>query len=197
MGILVPVLGLVVTLVVGTSGSASRGVLAPPSATAGDPTAPGASAPTGAPESAAPDETPADDVVTSSSPSPSPSETSTKVIKRGDFTLTEGSSANLEHGVVGTSVPSPDMAWSGGESFSPLNGHVADSPKGATPRECAHMLTAFPQATGEMNTGEEGTWFCLPTSANHLAAVEWLGSGDGGMRFHFIVWDTPAPSDDE
>ncbi|MCX5398116.1 hypothetical protein OHA55_14220 [Streptomyces sp. NBC_00102] len=78
-----------------------------------------------------------------------------------------------------------------------MNGRVAEPSEGATPKVCAHVLLAFPQATGNMNSGLEGTWFCMPTSANHLAAVTWLGQGHDGMRFHYIVWDTPAPSDDE
>ncbi|MFF7363837.1 hypothetical protein [Streptomyces sp. NPDC008125] len=192
-----PVLGLIVTLVVQTGNNTSRDPLAPPSAAARDSAEPGSPVAPGTSETAAPAETPADDVVTTTSPSPSPSEGSAKILRTGEFTLAEGTSADLEHGTVGASVASPDMAWSGGGSFSALNGRVAEPSQGATPKVCDHVLRTFPQPTGEMNSGLEGTWFCMPTSANHLAAVAWLGRGEDGMRFHYIVWDTPAPSDDE
>ncbi|MFD6528454.1 hypothetical protein [Streptomyces sp. NPDC060184] len=206
VGILVPVLGLIVTLIVQTGNSTSRDPLAPPSAASRDSAESATPAGSGTSETTDPDGTPADDdTLTSPSPSPSeaspsepsPSEPSTKILRTGDFTLAEGNSADLEHGTVGASVESPDMAWSGGGSFSVLNGRVAEPSQGATPRVCADMLLTFPHVTAEMNYGLEGTWYCMPTSANHLAAVAWLGRGHDGMRFHYIVWDTPAPSDDE
>ncbi|MGW2278243.1 hypothetical protein [Streptomyces sp. NPDC001770] len=197
VGILVPVLGLIVTLVVQAGNNASRDPLAPPSAAAQDSAEPESPASPGTSETPGPAETPAGDVVTTAPPSPSPSQGSAKILRTGEFTLAEGNSADLEHGTVGASVESPDMAWSGGGSFSALNGRVAEPSEGATPKVCDHVLRAFPQPTGEMNSGLEGTWFCMPTSANHLAAVAWLGRGTDGMRFHYIVWDTPAPSDEE
>ncbi|WP_416965086.1 hypothetical protein [Streptomyces sp. Agncl-13] len=179
--------GLVVTLITqsGNNGSHGAPVTSPTTSqeqAAADPTE-------------TPTETPADDVVTTSSPSPSPSQT-TKILKTGDFTLLDGYSADLEHGTVGASVKNPDMAWDGGDEFSAMNGRVADTRKGATPKTCAEALES-PSSTGWMVPGLEGTWFCMPTSANHLAAVEWLGSEDGGIRYHYIVWDMTAPSGDD
>lgn len=40
-----------------------------------------------------------------------------------------------------------------------------------------------------------GSWFCMPTSAGHVAGLEYLGPGEGGRRqFHYIVWDMAAPT---
>lgn len=40
-----------------------------------------------------------------------------------------------------------------------------------------------------------GSWFCMPTSAAHVAALEYLGPDEDGRRqFHYIVWDMAAPS---
>ncbi|MEU3658646.1 hypothetical protein AB0E77_02590 [Streptomyces sp. NPDC032940] len=194
VGILVPVLGLVVTLINQSGNAPSHSSPAPPAPAPAASAAPGTSAAED-PSEPATDEPAADEAVTTLSPSPSPSRTSAEILKRGDFSLAEGDSADLEHGTVGPSVASPDMSWSGGDEFSAMNGRVSTSSSGATPRACAHVLEAFPRATGWMAAGTEGTWFCMPTSANHLAAVEWLGSDENGMRFHYIVWATPAPED--
>lgn len=187
VGIVIPVFGLVVTLITQSGNNGSHGApVTSPTTTqeqaAADPTE-------------TPTQTPADDVVTTLSPSPSPSKT-TKILKTGDFTLLKGYSADLEHGTVGASVKNPDMAWNGSDEFSAMNGRVADTHEGATPKTCAEALDS-PSSTGWMVSGLEGTWFCMPTSANHLAAVEWLGSGDGGIRYHYIVWDMTAPSGDD
>lgn len=179
VGILIPVLGLVVTLIAQSGTSSSRGAPVPSSTGSGGLPAPERAV------TADPSETPADDVVTTLPPPASPSEAPVKILRTGDFTLIEGYSADLEHGTVGVSVKNPDMAWSGGDEFSALNGRVADTSRGATPKTCAKALDNS-SSTGWMVAGLEGTWFCMPTSANHLAAVEWLGLGDGGNRYHYI-----------
>lgn len=189
VGILIPVLGLVVTLIAQSGTSSSRGAPAPSSTESRGLPTPETSA------TADPSETPADDVVTTLSPLPSPSKAAAKILRTGDFTLIEGYSADLEHGTVGASVKNPDMAWTGGDEFAAMNGRVADTSQGATPKICAKALDNS-SSTGWMVSGLEGTWFCMPTSANHLAAVEWLGLGDGGNRYHYIIWDVTAPSDD-
>lgn len=193
VGILIPVLGLIVTLITQSGNNSPRDAATQPSAAAVEPVTP--ETPTSeTPATADPSESTADDVVTVS-PSPSPSQASAKILRTGDFTLARGHSADLEHGTVGTSVKNPDMAWHGGDEFSAMNGRVADTWRGATPTICAKALDS-PRSTGWMVAGLEGTWFCMPTSANHLAAVEWLGDGEGGLQFHYIVWDVTAPSDD-
>lgn len=190
VGILIPVLGLVVTLITQSWTNSSR--ITPPSSSA----APKESVAPEGPSPADPTESPTTgDGVTTLSPSPSPSQASVKILRTGDFTLSRGYSADLEHGTVGETVESPDMAWNGGDEFSAMNGRVADTHRGATPKICAKALDSS-RSTGWMVAGLEGTWYCMPTSANHLAAVEWLGSGDGGPRFHYILWDVTAPSDD-
>ncbi|MER5748202.1 hypothetical protein [Streptomyces sp. NPDC002225] len=183
-------LGLVVTLITQSWTNSSR--ITPPSSSA----APKESVAPEGPSPADPTESPTTgDGVTTLSPSPSPSQASVKILRTGDFTLSRGYSADLEHGTVGETVESPDMAWNGGDEFSAMNGRVADTHRGATPKICAKALDSS-RSTGWMVAGLEGTWYCMPTSANHLAAVEWLGSGDGGPRFHYILWDVTAPSDD-
>ncbi|MFI0237897.1 hypothetical protein [Streptomyces sp. NPDC016845] len=189
--------GLGVTLITQSANSSAHNTPTPPPRTS-----------EGVTPTADPSERPSDDVVTTSSPtpsaasspSPSPSlslslsQTTAKILRTGDFTLLKGHSADLEHGASGVSVKNPDMAWNGGDEFAAMNGRVADTPKGATPKTCAEALRS-PSSTGWMVYGLEGSWFCLPTSANHLAAVEWLGFGNGGNRYHYIVWDTAAPAD--
>ncbi|MFQ6144186.1 hypothetical protein ACLMNJ_14040 [Streptomyces seoulensis] len=192
-------LGLVVTLITQSGNNSPRDAAAQPSAPSVEPVTPEtptSETPTSeTPATADPSESTADDVVTTVSPSPSPSQTSAKILRTGDFTLARGHSADLEHGTVGPSVKNPDMAWHGGDEFSAMNGRVADTQKGATPKICAKALDS-PRSTGWMVAGLEGTWFCMPTSANHLAAVEWLGDGEGGLQFHYIVWGVTAPTDD-
>ncbi|MYW69933.1 hypothetical protein GTY65_38650 [Streptomyces sp. SID8379] len=140
---------------------------------------------------------PADGDLTTLSPSPSQTAVA-KILKTGDFTLPEGHSADLEHGNVGESVKAPDMSWPGGVSYSAMNGRVGQPRGGATAKTCAAALTDDDVAqTVEISDGSEGLWYCMPTSANHLAAVEWLGTGEKGERFHYIVWDVPAPSSDD
>ncbi|MET8472587.1 hypothetical protein ABZY90_34785 [Streptomyces sp. NPDC006422] len=188
VGILVPVLGLSVTLITQTGNNAARSE--PPSS------APRASAAAETPVAADPtDSPPADDTVTTASPPPSPSKASPKVLRTGNFSMHEGDYADLEHGTVGKSVKSSDFAVTGGvDDFSPMSGRVAEPAGGATPKTCTDALTDYPHDGASMDYGLEGTWFCLPTSANHLAAVEWMGDFENeGARFHFIVWDVPAP----
>ncbi|WP_225835549.1 hypothetical protein [Streptomyces sp. NK08204] len=182
-------LGLVVTLITQSGNGSSRGALAPSSKVSQEPVTPET------PTAVDPGESTADGTVTTLSPSPSPSKTPVKILRTGDFTLSRGYSADLEHGTVGASVKSPDMAWNGGDEFSAMNGRVADTHEGATPKICAKALDD-PRSTGWMVYGLEGTWYCMPTSANHLAAVEWLGDSADGPQFHYILWDVTAPSDD-
>ncbi|NEB11319.1 hypothetical protein G3I32_21180 [Streptomyces coelicoflavus] len=127
---------------------------------------------------------------TSTSPSPS---TAVSVIRTGDFALTPGDSADLEHGTAGPSVKNPDLSWGGDDRFSALNGRIARSLDGVTAADCTRLIRKYPQGTGDM--GMEGSWFCTTTGAGHVAAVEFLGRAEGAQRrFHFIVWDAPAPT---
>lgn len=194
VGILIPVLGLIVTLVTQSGNNSSRG--AGPSvspAASEEAESPKAPATADASETADPDESPADGVTTPS-PSSSPG-TAPNILKTGDFTLPQGHSADLEHGSVGETVKAPDMSWPGNSDFSAMNGRVAEPAGGATPTTCEEALTGDEvTATGDMSYGKEGWWYCMPTSANHLAAVEWLGNSKAGKRFHYIVWDKPAPA---
>lgn len=189
-------LGLVVTLITQSGGNASRDAPAQAPAASREVSTPETSPTPGTPSAADPGATSANDVVTTSSPSPSPSKAPVKILRTGDFTLLKGYSADLEHGTVGTSVANPDMAWNGGDTFAAMNGRVARSSEGATPKNCAKTLD-YASPTGWMVPNLEGAWFCMPTSANHLAAVEWLDSGEDGVRYHYIVWDVTAPSDDD
>lgn len=193
VGILIPVLGVLATLFAQSDNKDPRDA----GPAAGSSTESQASSPTAdADESANPDETPGHEDLTT--PTPSPSHTAApKILKTGDFTLAEGHSADLEHGTVGESVKAPDMSWSGGVYYSAMNGRAGQPRGGATAKTCAAaLMDSDVNQTVEISDGSEGLWYCMPTSANHLAAVEWLGFGEKGERFHYIVWDVSAPPSD-
>ncbi|MFI5663267.1 hypothetical protein [Streptomyces sp. NPDC051684] len=184
-----PVLGLIVTLITQTGNGPKQGAPATAATTAQERSTPEASATSEA-------NGPPDADASTVAPSPSPSQTAAKILKTGDFTLVEGDNADLEHGVVGKSVKGPDISLSGGDfEFAALNGRLAEV-GAATPASCEKKLKSsyYVRGTGNINPGLEGTWYCVTTSVDHIAAVEWLGDEEErGTRFHYIVWDVPAP----
>lgn len=102
-------------------------------------------------------------------------------------------SADLEHGTAGKTVVSPDISWGGDDSFAAMNGRVARSLEGATPTHCAKLIRNY--SAGSESMAPMGSWFCLPTSAGHVAALQYLGPAENGQRqFHYIVWDVTAPA---
>ncbi|MFE6665821.1 hypothetical protein ACFVFH_19970 [Streptomyces sp. NPDC057697] len=180
---MIPVIGLVVTVL--TQQRSDTPQTSPPPGHA--PTAAPPASPPAEPDASADEDTAKD------SPSPSPSKTAPAVLRSGTFALEQGGLADLEHGTAGKSVESPDMSWSGNDSFSALNGRVASSLTGATPTTCADLIRDH--SLGMARMAPAGSWFCLPTSAGHVAGLEYLGPGEGGRRqFHYIVWDMTAPS---
>lgn len=183
VGIVIPVVGLVVTVLTQQRPDAPQAkppsehapTAAPPAST---PAAPGASA---------------DEDTLTDSPSPTPSATAPAILRSGTFALEPGSRADLEHGTTGKSVESPDVSWSGNDYFAALNGRVASSLEGATPTICADLIRDHSRGMARM--APSGSWFCMPTSAAHVAALEYLGPDEDGRRqFHYIVWDMAAPS---
>ncbi|WP_338703292.1 hypothetical protein V2W30_38785 [Streptomyces sp. Q6] len=184
VGILIPVIGLVVTVLTQQrSGTPQAG--APVGHTSAPAPAPPATTPTTPRASAAQD-------ADTASPS-SPSSAAPAVLGSGNFALEPGHSADLEHGTAGKAVKSPDISWSGDDDFAALNGRVARSLEGATLTHCVDLIRDY--STGSASMAPAGTWFCMPTSAGHVAGLEYLGPIEGGRRqFHYIVWDALAPT---
>ncbi|MFI6967273.1 hypothetical protein [Streptomyces sp. NPDC050255] len=194
VGILIPVVGVLATVFAQSSNkdSGDASPAAGASATARE------SAAVDVSDSPEPEETASGSDLTTLEPSPSDTAT-VKILKRGEFTLPVGNSADLENGTVGESVKAPDIYLAEDVAyFSGMNGRVAHPSGGATAKTCATALAGSEvKQTGNIQDGfDEGTWYCIPTSANHLAGVQWLSTSDEGERFHYIVWDMPAPSSD-
>ncbi|MET9149402.1 hypothetical protein [Streptomyces sp. NPDC004042] len=206
VGILIPVAGLVVTVATQQRPGSPPSVAAPSS---GDAVVPGSPVITPAATSGAPDAPSEADAASSpdgeagadadagadtGSPSPTPSGTpAAAVLRTGDLSLESGDSADLEHGTTGKSVRAPDIAWSGSDDFSVLSGRITAATGGVTPARCVHNLRSYTNGSGWMS--QDGEWFCLPTSAGHVAALEYLGRDEGRRRFHYIVWDLAAPAE--
>lgn len=105
-----------------------------------------------------------------------------------------GDSLNMETGAVGKVVDKPDITYvvAPMDQLIPLQGGIAEISAEITARNCATALEkATPSTTRSFGGGD---WFCVKTSAQHIAAVAVLSRADRSTpgQLRYIVWSMSA-----
>jgi len=109
-----------------------------------------------------------------------------------------GESLSLESDAVGKPAVNPDISFvlsdRGGELI-PSNGSIVKASQAVT---ASHCRTRLAENEGPPTVTSNAGWYCITTSAGHLAAVQ-VVTVNGGMTADtvrasllYMVWNVPA-----
>jgi len=110
-------------------------------------------------------------------------------LKDKNATLKAGESVNMETEAVGKPVDNPDVTYTTGSCFCLGSSQISKISEAAESDTCAEELAGDARST---ETADAGAWYCLKTTAGHVAAV-YIGStddvnGEYSVHLRYIVW---------